>query len=196
MKLHVAAAGAASVAAMLFLSSCSSSPKIEGIPDKLPDIQLSGRTSTPSHSMASSEYPFDEKGRYVTDWAAQGERSAGRSAAANSSDVSKWSGSYGGAATGKKRVVVKTTKPKSGSSSSRSTVASRSGTSKSTASSSSSASKKGKTASRRGGGSYVVKKGDTLSGIARRNSTTVAKIKAANGMSSDFLSIGKVLRMP
>jgi LysM repeat protein len=43
---------------------------------------------------------------------------------------------------------------------------------------------------------YTVVKGDTLSAIARKKGTTVAKIKAANGMSSDFLSIGKKLKIP
>jgi len=46
------------------------------------------------------------------------------------------------------------------------------------------------------GSSYTVVKGDTLSAIARKKGTTVAKIKAANGMSNDFLSIGKKLMIP
>lgn len=46
------------------------------------------------------------------------------------------------------------------------------------------------------GSIYTVVKGDTLSAIARKKGTTVAKIKAANGMSSDFLSIGKKLKIP
>jgi len=46
------------------------------------------------------------------------------------------------------------------------------------------------------GTTYTVVKGDTLSAIARKKGTTVAKIKAANGMSSDFLSIGKKLKIP
>jgi LysM repeat protein len=170
---HAAVACAAAVTLMLSLSSCSSS-KIEGIPSNLPKITLNGTTATPKHSLSKEDYPFDDSGRYMSDWAAAGERRAGRSAAATSSDVSKWSGSYGGSATGKKRTVAKTSsKSKSGS---KSKVAS--------------GSKKG------GGRSYTVKKGDTLSAIAARNSTSVAKIKSANGMSSDFLSIGKVLRIP
>lgn len=168
---HAAAAASAAVVLMLSLSSCSSS-KIEGIPSNLPKITLNGTTATPKHSLAKEDYPFDDSGRYMSDWAAAGERRAGRSAAATSSDVSKWSGSYGGSATGKKRTVAKS----SSSSKSKSKVAS--------------SSKKG------GGRSYTVKKGDTLSAIAARNSTSVAKIKSANGMSSDFLSIGKVLRIP
>ena len=164
-----AAACFAAVALMLSLSSCSSN-KIEGIPDNLPKISLHGNTATPAHSLAKEEYPFDPSGRYMSDWAAAGESRAGRSAAATSSDVNKWSGSYGGSATGKKRAVAKT--------------------------SSKSKSSKSKVASKKSGRSYTVKKGDTLSAIAARNSTSVAKIKSANGMSSDFLSIGRVLRIP
>lgn len=168
---HSAVASAAAVALMLSLSSCSSN-KIEGIPDNLPKITLHGNTSTPSHNLPKEEYPFDSNGRYMSDWAAAGERRAGRSAGATSADVNKWSGSYGGSATGKKRTVAKSSsKSKSGS---KSKVASSS----------------------KGGRAYTVKKGDTLYAIALRNSTTVAKIKSANGMSSDFLSIGRVLRIP
>src|SRR5690606_39187876 len=40
---------------------------------------------------------------------------------------------------------------------------------------------------------YQVKRGDNLSTIARRNGTTVARIKAWNGVTSDRLSVGKRL---
>ena len=40
---------------------------------------------------------------------------------------------------------------------------------------------------------YKVKKGDNLSAIARRNGTTVSRIKSWNGLKSDRLSIGKRL---
>jgi LysM repeat protein len=112
--------------------------------------------------MASYEYPFDSGGRYVSAWAAEGERRAGRSASATSSDSSRWSSSHGGSA----------------SSRSRSTSSSKS------------------KSSSKGGRSYTVKKGDTLSGIAARYGSSVKKIMAANGMRSDFLSIGRVLRIP
>ncbi len=40
---------------------------------------------------------------------------------------------------------------------------------------------------------YRVKRGDNLSSIARRNGTTVARIKSWNGLTSDRLSVGKQL---
>lgn len=44
-------------------------------------------------------------------------------------------------------------------------------------------------------GIYRVRKGDTLGGIARRNHTTVAKIKKLNNLKSDRLSIGQRLKV-
>ena len=43
---------------------------------------------------------------------------------------------------------------------------------------------------------YVVKKGDTLYNIAKIFSTTVAKIKSANGLNSNEISIGRTLLIP
>ena len=44
--------------------------------------------------------------------------------------------------------------------------------------------------------SYVtVKRGDTLGALARRNHTTVARIKQLNGMRSDVIQAGKRLRV-
>lgn len=59
-----------------------------------------------------------------------------------------------------------------------------------------SSSKRKTSSSSRGGSVYTIKKGDTLGAIARRHGTTVAKIKAANGMKSDFIREGKTLRIP
>ncbi len=78
-------------------------------------------------------------------------------------------------------------------------------TPKRTASSGSSSTKKKTTASKakstkspakKSGGSYQVTKGDTLYGIARKRGTTVAKIKAANKLSSDTIRPGQSLRIP
>lgn len=71
----------------------------------------------------------------------------------------------------------------SGSTVSRSTAVKKSTASKSTAKKSA-------------GSSYKVVRGDTLSGIARKRGSTVAKIKAANGLKSDIIRIGQVLRIP
>jgi LysM repeat protein len=43
---------------------------------------------------------------------------------------------------------------------------------------------------------YTVKSGDTLSGIARKYHTTVAKLKSQNGLGSDVIRVGQVLRIP
>ena len=43
---------------------------------------------------------------------------------------------------------------------------------------------------------YTVKRGDTLSAIARRHSTTVAGLRRANGISGDLIRPGQVLRIP
>lgn len=60
----------------------------------------------------------------------------------------------------------------------------------------SSSSKKKTSSTSKGGTSYTIKRGDTLGAIARKHGTTVSKIKAANGMSSDFIREGKTLRIP
>tara|TARA_R110000850_G_scaffold30303_6_gene83559 strand:+ start:300 stop:1286 length:987 start_codon:yes stop_codon:yes gene_type:complete len=45
-------------------------------------------------------------------------------------------------------------------------------------------------------GTYKVAKGDTLTAIARKNGTTVAQLKAANGLKSDIISLGQSLTIP
>lgn len=168
----VTASACLTVLLMLACSSCSStSGNMQGLPSNLPEIHLDGGSATPAHNMASYEYPFDSSGRYVSDWAAEGERRSGRSASATSADTSKWGSSHGGSASRKKVASSSKTKSKSKSSGSSSK-------------------------SKGGGRSYTVKSGDTLGHIAARHGSSVAKIKAANGMSSDFLKIGRVLRIP
>lgn len=43
---------------------------------------------------------------------------------------------------------------------------------------------------------YIVRPGDTLFSIARRFGTTVEDIKAANGLTSDFIAVGQELIIP
>lgn len=75
-----------------------------------------------------------------------------------------------------------------------------SSTPKKTTASSSSAKKKSSssksTAKKSSGSRYTVGKGDTLYGIARKKGTTVAKLKAANGLSSDLIRPGQSLKVP
>tara|TARA_B100000035_G_scaffold314505_1_gene330999 strand:- start:4070 stop:4801 length:732 start_codon:yes stop_codon:yes gene_type:complete len=44
--------------------------------------------------------------------------------------------------------------------------------------------------------SYVVKRGDTLSGIAKRHDTSVSKIKRLNNLKTDLIKIGQKLTLP
>lgn len=43
---------------------------------------------------------------------------------------------------------------------------------------------------------YTVRKGDTLSLIARRNGTTIEHLRAANGMRGDLIRVGQTLQVP
>lgn len=52
------------------------------------------------------------------------------------------------------------------------------------------------TSKKSAGSKYTVVKGDTLSGIARRKGTTVAKLKSANGLSGDLIRLGQSLKIP
>lgn len=163
---------------VLLVGACSSSGKKGDLPKNLPSISLATSSATPPHNLPSYEYPFDSSGNYVSDWAAEGERRSGRSAA-NDSDTQRWSSSHGGSATARKPKVTTVSKSKSSASKSKTTAS------------------KSKAKPAAGGSrSHTVKKGDTLYGLALRYGTTVAKIKSANGMSSDMLKIGRVLKIP
>jgi nucleoid-associated protein YgaU len=45
-------------------------------------------------------------------------------------------------------------------------------------------------------GTHTIRSGDTLGSIARKYGTTVAKLKAANGLKSDLIRAGKTLKIP
>lgn len=154
------------VAPLLLLAACQNSAHIKGLPKDLPVINLHGSPNTPVHSMSHADYPFADNGDYKSDWAAEGGRSPGM-------DYSSWRSSHGGSSRGssKKKTSSKKTSSKSGSKSS----------------------SKG---SSHKGGSYTIKSGDNLGAIARKHGTTVAKIKAANGLSSDMIRAGRTLKIP
>ncbi len=152
--------------AVPFFLSSCGSSTPRGLPRNLPVINLHGSPDTPPHSMERKDYPFSPNGDYVTAWASEGER------AASDDDVARWQSSHGGSISRRQPSPVKKV----------------TSTKKSTASKSKSSSG--------GGGSYTIKSGDTLGAIAARNKTTVAKLKAANGMSSDMIRAGKTLKIP
>jgi len=154
----------------VILASCGSSPSVRGVPKKLPIINLHGSAATPAHSMGKIDYPFDPDGAYKSEWASQG------ASAASASDNDSWSTSHDGTVSKRNPTPVR----KVSSSSKRKT----------------NSSSKSKVASKGRSSAYTIKKGDTLGAIAQRNGTTVAKIKAANGMSSDNIREGKPLKIP
>ena len=62
------------------VSTGSDSTKVRSYSWSGLDAQLpNGSNTTPSHKMSKYEYPFDSNGRYVSSWAAEGERRLGRS---------------------------------------------------------------------------------------------------------------------
>lgn len=152
------------------LASCGSSPRVRGAPRKLPVIDLHGSAQTPAHSMEKKSYPFNADGDYMTAWASNG--------SASEHDNDSWSSSHDGSVSKRNPSPVR--------------KVSSSPSKKKTVTSSKSKSGNSKGASR----SYVIKRGDTLGAIAQRNGTTVSKIKAANGMSSDKIREGKSLKIP
>lgn len=190
-------------ASLCFLLDSCSSTSVRGVPRNLPTINLHGTPTTPPHSMDRKDYPFDENGQYVTAWAAMAGSPPG------DSGFDSWR-SHGGRVTGRSRAssgvkkYTASTKKSSPSSRNSSRTASnkskgkstgRSGSAVATKNKSSSGSNSGST-SKSKGGTYVVKSGDSLSSIARRNGTTVAKLKAANGLKSDMIRDGRALKIP
>lgn len=168
------------IALLAILNSCTSTTDL---PKNLPDIALNSSPATPPHHMASYDYPFDSSGNYVSAWAAEGERRAGRSPIATNSDQESWKKSHSSRGSSSKSKKSSSTKSKSSSTSKK-----KSG----------SDSKPTKTTTKKSSGStrHVVKSSDTLSGIARKYGTTVSKIKSANGLKSDTIRNGAVLVIP
>lgn len=152
---------------LLMLASCGSSPRVRGVPRNLPKIDLHGSAATPAHSMEKEDYPFSPSGEYLTAWASNSGREG------SVSDYESWQRSHGGSVSRRNPSPVR--KVSSSSSKKKSTTSSK---------------------SKGGSSSYTIKKGDTLGAIAQKHGTTVSKIKAANGMSSDFIREGKSLKIP
>ncbi len=182
---------AAVIALTVVLDSCKST---SGLPENLPDIALNSSSATPTHHMASYEYPFDSNGNYVSDWAAEGERRAGRSAIATNSDEENWSKSHGNRGSSSKKKSG-STKLKSSSTGKKKSD----GDDKPTkpASKKSTGSKTGSTKPKPSSSTkYTVKTTDSLSSIAKKFGTTTASIKKANGLKSDKVRGGTSLVIP
>ena len=167
------------------LDSCTST---SDLPANLPDIALNSSSGTPAHQMPGYEYPFDSSGNYVSDWAAEGERRAGRSPVATSSDEQTWSRTQNhGLASAKKKPSSSKAKPSSSKKKEDTELKpAKPVGNKPTGS------KSGKPKSTR----YVVKSSDTLSSIARKFGTTTASLKKANGLKSDKVRGGTSLVIP
>lgn len=147
--------------------------------------------------MRHGDYPFDSNGNYVTSWAAEGGASPGPSdyrPAKHHDDSPPPRRTVSSASTvkPKSKSKVEDSPPKKVASS---TPKKDSPT---PSKSSSPPSKKPVGKSSGGGGSakHVVKSSDTLFGLAKKYGTTVAKIKAANGLTSDSLRDGRTLTIP
>lgn len=125
----------------------------------------------------------------MTAWAAEGETKAGRGAA-TSSDLDDWKESH-------HKDRASSSSGKKSTKKAASTTKSKSATSK-TASSGSKGKSSGSTSSKKTASSkkVTVKKGDTLSSMARKYGTSVSKIKAANGLKSDTIRDGATLTIP
>jgi LysM domain len=153
--------------AMLALASCTSSNNgLKGVPSNLPTIPLYDSAVTPPHSMPHSDYPFSPGGDYVTSWAAEG---------GVRPDLGSSRGSHHGdeGSSSRTRSKSKATPVKSKTSSSKS-----------------------KSSSSGSGRAHTVKSSDTLSSIARKYGTTVAKLKSLNGLSSNVIRDGRKLKIP
>ncbi len=157
-----------SAALALGVASCSSSDSgLKGVPSNLPTIPLYDSPHTPAHSLPHADYPFAPNGSYITAWAAEG-------GARPATGASSGSHHSDGGTSSSSRSRATPTKKSSSQSKSGSTSKSKS----------------------TGGTKHTVKSSDSLYTLARKYGTTVAKIKAANGLKSDLIRDGRKLTIP
>ena len=182
------------------LAACSSSSSnIRGVPRNLPKITVNGSSRTPKHNMSGSEYPFDEKGNYKSDWVASGGPSASEM---SSRQEGFWRSSHGGGVTpaghepaleevapepepDPEPVRVASSLPKA-------TPVVRSEPKPTPKPTPKPAPKPKPVASR----SHTVKSGDTLYSLSIKYGTSVSKIQSANGMSGTLIRVGQKLKIP
>lgn len=188
-------------AAVGVMVSCAGSPpKIKGLPKNLPKINLSGSSRTPKHSMSGSEYPFDEKGNYMTSWVASGGPSASEMSARQESF---WRSSHGGAETSpghEPALEIEDDPPEVATAPLAAAVPVRDDppvrATPTPAPQPKPAPKpkpKPKPASTR---THTVKSGDTLYSLSIKYGTSVSKIQSANGLSGTLIRVGQKLKIP
>jgi LysM repeat protein len=161
------------------------------------DGSSSSGSGTPSHNMSRAEYPFDENGNYREDWV-KGTNDNAVASADNRSVVDLTTNNPPSpflGTTDERDNKPAVTSRSSGSSSSKKTSSSSSKKVASSSSSSKSKPKPKKPAPK--STTVLVKKGDSLYGLAKRYGTSVKAIQSANGMgSSTVLRDGKSIKIP
>jgi len=158
------------------------------------------KLATPPTTLSQRDYPFDEKGRYRTDWV--------KSGSTKSRSKSSFRAAPTATPTPKKQTIAKTSsgsqsKTNKTSSSSSMTVASNSTKpSKTTAppvytpAPAPKPKPKPPAPQKKSARYHTIAKGDTLWDISRRYKVSISEIKSANGLSSDLIRPGQTLRLP
>lgn len=154
------------------------------------------KLATPPTTLSERDYPFDEKGRYRTDWV-----KSGSTRARSKSDFYT--------PTSATQQAQTTAAPRSSSQSkSQKTSSSMTVASNTTKSSKPTAPpvytppptpkpKPKPPAPKKTQARYhTIAKGDTLWGISRKYNVSISAIKSANGLSSDLIRPGQTLRLP
>ncbi len=183
--------GLVALAACICLPSCETTKKT-GYGDVVD-------YTTPKTGMTKEEYPFDENGEYREDYAARGAGTSGvKDKPADTALYTQPSDSSPADHAAYTPDPTPTPTRSTASTASRST--SSSPARRTTSSGSRSTASKSKPKPRPkpvAKPTYVkIQSGDTLYGLALKNGTTVAAIKAANGLKSDTIVDGKSLKIP
>lgn len=155
------------------------------------------KLATPPTTLSQRDYPFDEKGRYRTDWVKSGSTKKRSMSSFRSAPTAP-------TPTPTQTVAAQSPKKSSNkkSSSSMSIAANTAPAPKSspppvyTPPPTPKPKPKPPTPAKKQARYHTIAKGDTLWGISRRYKVPVADIKSANGLSSDLIRPGQTLRLP
>jgi len=154
-------------------------------------LVASTSTSTPSHSLPKTEYPFDDQGNYIASWAARGESRFGHkinSAYANHTPSTVHKNTTRTWEPAPRHAPSVTPAPRHVS---KPVVASATPSPKPT-----SASTATPTPAKKSLRYHKVLASDTLYGLSRKYSTTVEKIQSVNGLTSTKILTGSTIKIP